>query len=88
MLDRLFALLRRVSYQRNQVPGVLTTEISAAAEDDQSDEKDCIGNVVRPRVHSDKLLGILAKGEDGHEGEGDQELHSQHQEDLMKTGFF
>lgn len=64
---------------------MLAAEVPTAAEDDQSHEEDCIGDVVRPRIHSDKLLGIFAKGEDGHEREGDQELHSQHQEDLEKT---
>lgn len=74
------------SHQCHQVPGVLAAEVSTAAEDDQSDEEDCIGDVVRPRIHSDKLLGIFAKGEDGHERESDQQLHSQHQEDLTKKG--
>lgn len=76
------------SHQCNQVPGVFATEVPAAAEDDESHEEDCIGDVVRPGVNSDKLLGVFAKGEDGHERECDQELHSQHQEDLMKKGGF
>lgn len=76
------------SHQCNQVPGVFATEVPAAAEDDESHEEDCIGDVVRPGVNSDKLLGIFAKGEDGHERECDQELHSQHQEDLMKKRGF
>lgn len=67
---------------------MLAAEVPTAAEDDQSDEEDCIGDVVRPRINSDKLLGIFAKGEDGHERESDQQLHSQHQEDLTKKGRF
>lgn len=88
--DRLFIIhgTEKSSHQCHQVPGVLAAEVSAAAEDDQSDEEDCIGDVVRPRIDSDKLLGIFAKGEDGHERESDQQLHSQHQEDLTKKGRF
>lgn len=67
---------------------MLAAEVSTAAEDDQGDEEDCIGDIVRPWINSDKLLGIIAKGEDGHERESDQELHSQHQEDLTKKGGF
>lgn len=58
---------KKSSHQCHQVPGVLAAEVSTAAEDDESDEEDCIGDVVRPGVDPDKLLGILAKGEDGHE---------------------
>lgn len=84
----LFIIHEKSSHQCHQVPGVLAAEVSTAAEDDESDEEDCIGDVVRPGVNSDKLLGVLAKGEDGHEWERDQELHGQHQEDLKKIGGF
>lgn len=67
---------------------MLAAEVSAAAEDDERDEEDGIGDIVRPGVNPDKLLGVLAKGEDGHEWEGHQELHGQHQEDLVKKEEF
>lgn len=74
----------RSSYQRDQVPRVLAAEVSTAAEDNQSDKEDCIGDIVCPWILSNKVLGIFAKGEDGHEGESDQELHCENHEDLVK----
>lgn len=71
------------SYQSNQVPGVLTTEISTAAEDDQSDKEDSIGHIICPWIHPNKVLGIFDKGEDGNKGESDQKLHCENHEDLM-----
>lgn len=75
--------IRSSSYQCNQVPGVLTAELSTAAEDYQCDKEDCIGNIVCPWIHSNKVLGIIDKGEDGNEGESDQKLHCENHEDLV-----
>lgn len=71
------------SYQGNQVPGVFAAEVSTAAEDYQSDEEDCIGNIVRPRINSNKHLGIIDKGEDGNKGKCDHKLHCENHEDLV-----
>lgn len=70
------------SYQSNQIPRVLAAEVPAAAEDDQGDEEDCIGNVARPRILLNKFLGIVDEGEDSDEGQCDQKLHCEHQEHL------
>lgn len=70
------------SHQRNQVPWVLAAEVSAAAEDYQSDEEDSIGNVRQPGILPNKFLGIVNKGEDCNEGERDQKLHCEHREHL------
>lgn len=61
---------------------MLAAEVSAAAEDYQSDEEDCIGNVTQPGILPNKFLGIVNKGEDGNEGERDQKLHGEHREHL------
>lgn len=61
---------------------MLAAEVSAAAEDYQSDEEDCIGNITHPGILPNKFLGIVNKGEDGNEGECDQKLHCEHQEHL------
>lgn len=77
------------SYQSNQIPGVFTAEVSAAAEDDQRHKEDCIGHVVRPRIATHKCLGIIDKGEDRNEGESDQQLYSENHEDLgPKRNYF
>lgn len=62
---------------------MLAAEVSTAAEDDQSDKEDSIGNIVCPWIFSNKLLGIVNKGEDGNEGESDQELDCENHEDLV-----
>lgn len=72
------------SYQCNQVPGVLTAEVSTTAEDNQSHKEDGIGHVVCPWITSHKELGIIDKGEDGNKGESDQQLHCENQEDLVE----
>lgn len=84
MPTRTHALLvaRGNSHQRDQVPRVLAAEVSAAAEDDQSHQEDCIGNVTHPGILPNKFLGVVNKGEDGNEGECDQKLHREHQEHL------
>lgn len=73
-----------VSYQCNQVPGVLAAEVSTAAEDYQRDEEDCIGDIVCPWISSNKVLGIIDKSEDSDEGESDQKLHCENHEDLVE----
>ena len=49
------------SYQRNKVPGVLPPEVTTAAEDNEGDEEDGIGNVVGPDVLPDKALHLDRK---------------------------
>ena len=70
------------SYQCHQVPGVLATEVSAAAEHDQRHEEDGVGHVIRPGVTAHKHLGVIHEGEDGHKGGGHHQLHSQDHEHL------
>lgn len=72
------------SYQSNKVPGVLAAEVSAAAEDNQSDEEERNGNNVHPWISLNKDLCFFAKGEEGHNGESEQELHCENHEDLVK----
>lgn len=64
---------------------MLAAEVSTAAKDYQSDDEDCIGNVIQKRILPDKFLGIVDKGEDGNEGECDQKLHCEHHEHLRGT---
>lgn len=61
---------------------MLPAEVSAAAEDYQSNQEDSIGNITHPGILPNKLLGIVNKGEDSNEGECDQKLHCEHQEHL------
>lgn len=63
---------------------MFAAEVSAAAQHNQRDEEDGVGHVVCPRVFADKYLGVFMEGEDGHEGEGDQELHCEDHEDLRR----
>lgn len=73
-------------YQCYQVPGVFAPELSTAAEGDERHKEDGVGHVVRPGVTPHKQFGIVHKGKDGHEGEGDHKLNGQHQEHLGGGG--
>lgn len=75
-------------YQCNQVPRVLAAEVSTAAEDYQSDDEDCIGNIIEERILPNKFLGIVQEGEDGNEGECDQKLHCEHHEHLRERKIY
>lgn len=65
---------------------MFATEVSTAAQHDQGDEEDGVRHIVCPRVFAHKQLGVFVEGEDGHEGEGDQELHRQDHEHLRRDG--
>lgn len=53
---------------------MLTTEVTAAAEDYQRHKEHCVGHVVGPRVPAHKVFGISNKGEDSNKGESDEQL--------------
>lgn len=55
---------------------------SAAADHTDGHKKNGIGHQVGPGVDPHKWPDIFNKGENGHKGEGHQQLSSQHQEHL------
>lgn len=74
------------THQSHQVPGVFAAEVTAAAEDDEGDKEDGVGDVVGPDIALDKAPHALGEGEGGHKGEGDAELQGEYQEDLGVVG--
>ena len=70
------------SYQCNKVPGVLPPEVPTAAEDNEGDEEDGIGDIVGPDVFPDKALHLPDEGEHSHGGQSHGQLQGQHQEHL------
>lgn len=65
---------------------MLPPELPTAAQDDEGDEENRVGDVVCPDILLHKALHVLHKGEDGHKGEGHRELDGQHQENLRAQG--
>lgn len=76
--------LRVRGYQCNEVPGVLPPEVPTAAENNEGDEEDSIGNVVRPDILPDEALHLRDEREHGHSGQSHRQLQGQHQEHLRK----
>lgn len=71
-------------YQRHQVPWVLATKLSTAAENDERHKEDGVGHIVRPPISPYKHFDVSWKGENGNKREGDQQLHSQDQKHLRR----
>lgn len=69
-------------YQGDQVPRVFAAKFSAAADSDEWNEEDDIGDVVGPGVLPHKRLDVGLKGEESDGREGDDELHGENQENL------
>lgn len=78
--------LRCEGYQCNKVPGVFSSEVPTAAEDNEGDEEDGIGDVIGPDVLLDEALHLPDEREHGHSGQSHRQLQSQHQEHLPDEG--
>lgn len=61
---------------------MLSPEVSTAAENNERDEEDRIGHIVRPHVLPDEALHLPNEGEHGHSGQRHRQLQGQHQEHL------
>lgn len=76
--------LRCEGYQCNKVPGVFSSEVPTAAEDNEGDEEDGIGDIIGPDVLLDEALHLPDEREHGHSGQSHGQLQSQHQEHLRR----
>lgn len=72
--------------QGNKVPGMLSPEVPATAEDNEGDEEDGVGDIVGPDIGPDKALHLPDKSENGHSRQGYRQLQGQHQEHLSDEG--
>lgn len=61
---------------------MFAAELPAAADGDERNEEDEVGDVVGPAVLNHERLDVLLEGEESDDGEGDDELHGENQEDL------
>lgn len=70
------------AYQRNQIPGMSSSDVPTAADHADRHKEDPVGHQVGPGVHPDERLDLVHEGENGHEAKSHQKLSGQHQEDL------
>lgn len=73
---------RALPYQGNEVPRMLSPELSTAAEDDEGDEEKRVGHIVGPDVCHHEALHAIDEGEHSHGGQRHAQLYGQHQEHL------
>lgn len=61
---------------------MFAAKVSTAAEYNKGHKEYSVGHIISPYVELNKCLDFFHKGKDGHKGECNEQLDSQHQEHL------